>query len=128
MQTCRICKEHLSLEKFPQNKSYKTGKATVCKPCSAKLAFEYRNPIREAERKYNLSKNQVLELKARTECEICGNINIKNKALCIDHNHITGQVRGVLCDACNTGIGKLRDDVTLLQQAINYLNKYAKQN
>lgn len=128
MQICRICKEHKSLELFPRNKSYKTGRATVCKVCSAKLAFDYRNPVREAERKYKLSTDQVLELKARPACEICGNVNIKDKALCIDHNHKTGQVRGVLCDSCNTGIGKLRDDATLLQKAIDYLNKYAKQN
>lgn len=125
MQTCRICKELKAFDLFPQNKSYKTGKATICKPCSAKQAFEYRNPIREAERKYNLSTQQVLELKAKTCCDICGNTNIKNKALCIDHNHITGKVRGVLCDACNTGIGKLKDDISLLQKAINYLNKHA---
>ena len=39
----------------------------------------------------------------------------------MDHDHGTGEVRGLLCITCNTGIGSLKDDVTLLQNAIEYL-------
>jgi hypothetical protein len=41
--------------------------------------------------------------------------------LSIDHCHETGKVRGLLCDACNTGIGRFSDQVDLLQKAIDYL-------
>jgi hypothetical protein len=41
--------------------------------------------------------------------------------LCVDHCHETGKVRGLLCENCNTGIGKLNDDVKLLESAIKYL-------
>ena len=39
----------------------------------------------------------------------------------VDHNHVTNQVRGLLCHHCNTGIGFFRDDPRLLARAIKYL-------
>jgi len=42
--------------------------------------------------------------------------------LVIDHNHTTGEVRGLLCATCNSGLGHFHDNVTKLQSAINYLS------
>jgi hypothetical protein len=57
-------------------------------------------------------------------CAICGGHQDKFKRkLCVDHNHETGEARGLLCDACNGGIGKLRDSIELLEKAINYLKQ-----
>jgi hypothetical protein len=39
----------------------------------------------------------------------------------IDHNHQTGNVRGLLCNACNKGLGFFKDDARLIQKALNYL-------
>jgi hypothetical protein len=39
----------------------------------------------------------------------------------VDHDQVTGQVRGLLCDACNTGIGKLRHDPEILRAAARYV-------
>lgn len=47
--------------------------------------------------------------------------NGKIKALAVDHDHKTGEIRGLLCFDCNTGIGKLKDDPKVLQSAIRYL-------
>ena len=41
----------------------------------------------------------------------------------IDHCHESGEVRGLLCTACNTALGKMNDDTARLQKAINYLSK-----
>lgn len=59
-------------------------------------------------------------------CIICGKPEIrvqhgKVQPLTIDHNHETGKIRGLLCFKCNTAIGKLNDDVALLERAILYL-------
>jgi len=43
------------------------------------------------------------------------------KRLTIDHCHTTSAIRGILCDACNRGIGHLGDDITILKSAIEYL-------
>ena len=50
-------------------------------------------------------------------------INEKN-ALTVDHNHVTGQIRGLLCTNCNLGIGNFKDKTELLKNAIKYLEKY----
>jgi hypothetical protein len=39
----------------------------------------------------------------------------------IDHDHKTGQVRGLLCSGCNTGLGHLGDDIQGLKRALEYL-------
>lgn len=56
-------------------------------------------------------------------CAICG-IGIGDgtgRRLYVDHCHDTGAVRGLLCSACNFGLGKFRDNVGLLRKAIKYL-------
>lgn len=69
-------------------------------------------------------------------CAICGSEGTKTRkgttfALAVDHCHKAGRVRGLLCQDCNSGIGSLKDDITLLQAAISYLKgvgltKYTK--
>ena len=76
------------------------------------------------QRKFNLSPD---EYKKKLEsqggvCAICK--NECTRALAVDHNHITGQVRGLLCNKCNRGIGYLSDSIDLLQASIDYLNEY----
>ena len=59
-------------------------------------------------------------------CEICKQsyTSKRKKRLVIDHNHMTHKVRGLLCNNCNTGIGQLKENITTLENAIKYLNKY----
>jgi hypothetical protein len=44
-----------------------------------------------------------------------------------DHDHITGKYRGTLCHNCNTGIGLLKEDIGILNRAIEYLSKTSKE-
>lgn len=63
------------------------------------------------------------------KCKICGIHETENsldkngnpKRLSIDHDHETGQIRGLLCNPCNTALGSFRDNVESLQRAILYL-------
>lgn len=44
--------------------------------------------------------------------------------LSVDHCHQTGEIRGLLCDRCNRGIGLLQDDPNLIRRAAEYLDKH----
>ncbi|MBA7572888.1 hypothetical protein ES708_14675 [subsurface metagenome] len=55
------------------------------------------------------------------KCAICGESFIKLFNTCVDHNHETGEVRGLLCRKCNVAIGFLNDDPELMEKAIKYL-------
>lgn len=76
--------------------------------------------------KYGLTQEQYEAMKAKTNntCYICRRPPAK-RALHIDHNHKTGQVRGLLCHMCNRFlIGKMGDRpdaVELFKRAVEYL-------
>jgi len=55
----------------------------------------------------------------------CSGIPVKKKtSLCVDHNHATGAVRGLLCHNCNLALGHVDDNIDSLYGLIDYLNKY----
>lgn len=60
----------------------------------------------------------------RNLCAICKEKQ-EGKILCVDHDHKTGEVRGLLCGNCNLGLGNLKDNVQILQFAIEYLQNYS---
>jgi hypothetical protein len=51
-------------------------------------------------------------------CAICDE---EASPLCVDHDHVTKEVRGLLCSSCNKGIGFLRDNPARLWRAAEYL-------
>ncbi len=55
-------------------------------------------------------------------CAICG-LARGIKMLAVDHDHKTNKVRGLLCQFCNTALGKFLDSVEILKRAISYLEK-----
>jgi hypothetical protein len=85
----------------------------------------YRKRHREAVRrykrrkKYGITEAEYRELKraSKGRCAICN----RKARLVIDHDHITGKVRGLLCDKCNGGLGCLDDNIAGLRRAIKYL-------
>lgn len=58
-------------------------------------------------------------------CGICGAVESRSKGprLHVDHDHVTGKVRGLLCAACNHGIGQLGDDSERVKSAVRYLER-----
>lgn len=61
-------------------------------------------------------------------CPICKKASIPGVTanLVIDHDHDTGNARTWICDSCNTGLGRFKDNIELLKEAIKYLKKYKK--
>jgi|SRR6516165_3358633 len=74
----------------------------------------------ELRRRYGITLVQWLEMVDAVDekCEICG---FADEALCVDHDHETGRIRGVLCRRCNRSIGQLGDTPEHLQRALDYL-------
>lgn len=56
-------------------------------------------------------------------CAICGGVNASGKRLAVDHDHVTGEIRSLLCSRCNLGLGYFQDNPTLLANARSYLLK-----
>ena len=54
--------------------------------------------------------------------ETCVGKGNKVSRLCVDHDHVTEEIRGLLCRSCNLGIGKFKDKPEVLVLAIAYLN------
>lgn len=57
-------------------------------------------------------------------CAICrSTFPARRQSFHIDHDHLTGEIRGLLCHNCNRGIGYLQDSIEILQKSIQYLSK-----
>lgn len=55
-------------------------------------------------------------------CAICANTQA-GRRLAVDHCHTTGVVRGLLCSACNIGLGCFKDSIELLNSAVSYITR-----
>jgi Recombination endonuclease VII len=98
------------------------------------LRFKLKNPLYSKNKhlleKYGITYEDycVLYNKQEGNCCICRvnhplSSKIFTEILNVDHSHITGKVRGLLCHKCNKALGLLNDDPTVLQNAINYLKE-----
>jgi Recombination endonuclease VII. len=55
-------------------------------------------------------------------CKICST-NLTTKTACVDHDHLTMIIRGILCNGCNCGLGRFHDSIELLTKVIDYLKE-----
>jgi hypothetical protein len=83
-------------------------------------------------KKYNIKHNYGILLeefkfyleKQENKCAICSHTFTPEDKICIDHDHATGKVRGLLCFKCNVLLGMAVDNSKTLMNAIKYLNEY----
>lgn len=79
-------------------------------------------------RDYNISPQQYEEMLKQQNncCAIClRHKECFKRNFSIDHCHLTGKVRGLLCISCNAAIGSLNDDPSIIKRALTYLEQYA---
>jgi hypothetical protein len=91
------------------------------------------NPGRERERRYRsklkergltLEQYQSMLRQQKGTCGICRKENPNGQRLAVDHDHVTGSVRGLLCIVCNAALSRLEKDVTWAEKALKYLHKF----
>lgn len=100
--------------------------------CKRAWDLKHQDKIREHRQNYRRKKGlhyyiiteeayRVLYDAQGGKCAICGSFD--ERRLAVDHNHITGQIRGLLCFKCNIGLGWFKDDPVFLEKAVGYLTK-----
>ena len=130
VKQCPTCGQVKPPEEFPRNRRTRDGLGAYCKPCHNARGRETRQRLYGGSRHYHLIKRYGIgaaEVDAMIAeqggcCAICGTPDPQH----VDHDHVTGVIRGVLCFNCNGGLGQFQDDVARLRAAIEYLHRAAR--
>ena len=121
---CYSCEDIKPLNSFHKSNHVKTGYRNTCKKC-----FKIQDKNNKLKVNYNINLdiyNQLLK-KQNNSCNICKTKFNKDKDACVDHNHDTKKVRGLLCNTCNRALGLLKDDEIVLYAAIRYLKRHSSE-
>lgn len=146
MKVCNKCNTEKPYSDFHKRSALKDGCKAWCKECDKayrevnkeKLLQQSRESYHRKtdhqkrdgalKKKYGITHQDYLDmLKAQeSKCAVCDlpekeNINGR---LCVDHNHETGKVRGLLCNSCNRALGFLQDDAQVLYNLYKYKVHY----
>lgn len=145
---CTGCRQHKLIADFHKDRTRRDGIKHYCKVCTnsyntgqksrdpkaflAKAARRsYRYTLRD---KYGLTVEQyeAMVLAQDGLCAICKQPQTAVsktgvvKAMPVDHNHVTGKVRELLCDGCNQGLGAFGDDINRMSAALDYLIRHSE--
>lgn len=134
MKQCTKCKEVKPFSDFKASKRLKSGYDSWCKKCHyeqrSKNYANYRKTEKTRElKKYGLTYEewQNLKVEQNFKCAVCKRpetVGDKTSTLHVDHCHKTGIVRNLLCNFCNTVLGKVNDSPELLRNLANYLESH----
>lgn len=144
---CCICKQLKSVVSFGPSKPYKDGTErykSQCRQCEneKKLKEYHEKRFNRKPRSTSVSYNYQLKGYGVTKewflkkyesqkglCSICRSAlrnpfdsKADGKQLAVDHCHTNGVVRGILCRSCNVSLGLLKEDIGVLQRAVDYLS------
>jgi recombination endonuclease VII len=126
-RTCLACGISKARSEFPGGRPAGSDGPPFCRSC-----YDRRDTVAEVgtlvrrhyrlRRRYGIGLEQFARLleEQRGRCAICGSADAGN----VDHDHVAGLVRGVLCATCNTGMGQFRDDPAIIRRAIAYLERW----
>lgn len=109
VKQCIYCKEYKPVSEYSKHSHHKDRLDSRCKTCIKK-----HTKIRAQIKKQAPPKPDV--------CSCCGN-PVKPGKWCLDHCHDTNTFRGWICNDCNVGLGKLGDDISGVEKALEYLKK-----
>lgn len=130
---CWRCKTVKPITEFHRDRSRPDGLNHECKVCSKERANAWyakrKDVARDFHREYELNYyygitrddyDRLYEEQGGL-CYICH--EKPERELSVDHDHVTHEVRGLLCRTCNSALGLFKDDPALLERALEYLNR-----
>ena len=128
---CNACGEMKPLGSFYRKVRGIGGRDGRCKECRRELRNmpatrnrhlrnTYGNTLDEYRRKLE-SQGSVCAICRQPEGQLGGRLGTASLSLAVDHDHVTGQVRGLLCSSCNQGLGMFKHQARLLEAALTYL-------
>ncbi len=145
MQYCPCCKQNKDDTDFHKSGNRKSGYHPYCKECRCKKAKD--RYLRDKEKiksrnnkwwanesnmrkmvlaKYGMTPEDYLILFNLQEgrCAVCDQHQLElDHRLNVDHDHQTGEIRGLLCRNCNMALGLLRDNSLLIGRLKEYVEK-----
>lgn len=132
-KVCKLAQNRRWRESNPEKvrtskKGYRERNHDVLRENQRAYMESHKVEIAECRRRWNLSKRYGISMADFAEiidrqgggCAVCGRSGGRQ---CVDHDHKTGEVRGILCVRCNVAIGSLGDDVSGLMRAVRYLER-----
>ena len=149
---CSKCKTDYPIDNFYRDRSKPSGYHSICKSCHKKNCIKLlesnpdirkkRNLISKLWRENNPERSRYLITTATLKskygisledynlllakqngcCAVCGSLPTQQR-LHVDHNHVTGEIRGLLCQACNVSIGKMKESPELLRKLALYIER-----
>lgn len=130
--TCQICNKQVK-----RRKGHKDSSRKFCNKCQPKAdrmrrkrgqqkyyaAHPHKKYSDHIRRKYKMTLEQYDKMfkEQNGVCAICGGSQFTNR-LSVDHNHETGEVRGLLCSTCNPKLG-IVEDKDFIKKALSYLGQ-----
>lgn len=132
-ELCVNCGEDFTPSKYDKRIKYCCNQCRIEARKNSKYTTKWSQENKEKVKCYidtrKTVKNNSSKVKYATDleqqnnsCAIC-KIDIKNysHSFHVDHDHVTGGIRGLLCSECNLALGKFEDSIEILSNAINYL-------
>ena len=124
---CKFCGEVKPIEEFRKNKRIACGYDGKCKSCHNATLRKRRLASHLAKFGLTVLAYGALLERQNGRCAICGQVDGGGskyglrRRLAVDHDHVTGIVRGLLCAKCNSALGLFEHDRTILARAMAYL-------
>lgn len=122
-KTCCQCRVEKPKEEFSKDRTEPDDLQKRCKPCQ-----NLRGYFNRIHTKYGISQTEWQSLWNQQQglCGVCRCILTPppDYHTSVDHCHATGRVRGLLCTACNTGLGHFKDNAQNMLKAAMYIQKW----
>lgn len=132
MKRCPECEQTRTKASFNRRADTADGLDVYCRECRAeqkRAAYERDHEVlslRSRAATYGLTPGELQAMMSEQDgrCAICHSPCPTGRRLAVDHDHATGQVRGLLCANCNRALGLLQESAAIVRAAADYMCKW----